>query len=326
MLVCVSLRACAGLSCAFCGEIAFDFTTAAISIADIVADVAVAAEFHRAGQHELFTLSCTIFGLAQFCYAFLFVATYGAHLSNRGKMCAFFVALPFSQLVPVFTLVESFHLPCIGLCLRMVGLRPTVPAEASLENSDSLWALLQRKFHAHAGFLVEALVEAIPQCALQVSAVVLTGDASFLNVFSILLSLAVICSKGWLAAYSLHRPTFVFNSLAIAADVACLFASFSWLESSLWTALAADVGGTALANATNAAHAAHAAHGMSLLWARLVVLGTALGAVCSAGVILFSIADDHLKVKVTQTQTPGSMSTPSEYVHAYAMCMWHVYR
>ena len=49
-----------------------------------------------------------------------------------------------------------------------------------------------------------------------------------IDVISILLSLTVICSKGWLAAYSLHRPTFVFNSIAIAADVACLFAAAAW--------------------------------------------------------------------------------------------------
>lgn len=193
-----------------CGELTFDFATAALSIADIVADVAVAIEFFHAERYAFFYVSLIIFGLAQACYAFLFVGTFGDHLSNCSKLFAFLVALPFSQLVPVFTLVESFHLPRVNAALHAAGLRPTSTIEAPTDDTDSLWTLLQRKYHAHAGFLVEALVEAIPQCSLQVAAVVIAHDASALNVFSILLSLAVIGSKGWLAAYSLHRPTCVF--------------------------------------------------------------------------------------------------------------------
>jgi hypothetical protein len=202
-----------------CGELSFDVATAALSMADIVADIAVTVEFAKQGRYSFFALSLGIFCLAQACYAFLFSATYGSHLSNLGKTCTFLLALPFAQLVPVFTLVESFHLKSVGAALRSAGLRPTSTEFAPAAESDSLWQLLQRKYHAHAGFIIEALVEAIPQCALQIAAVVLARESSALNVFSILLSLAVIGSKGWLAAYSLHRPTFVFNSLCIAADV-----------------------------------------------------------------------------------------------------------
>merc|ERR1719326_1197724 len=113
--------------------------------------------------------------------------------------------------------------------MRSAGLRPTERAQAASADTDSLWVLLQRKYHAHAGFLVEALVEAIPQCALQTAAVVLARESSALNVFSILLSLSVIGSKGWLAAYSMHRPTFAFNSLCIATDVAGCFATSAWM-------------------------------------------------------------------------------------------------
>ena len=214
-----------------CGELVFDFATAALSMADIVADVAVTVEFYQAGRFTFFTISLGIFALAQACYAFLFAATYGGHLSNCKKTIVFLFALPFAQLVPVFALVESFHLSHVSDMLRGAGLRPTSMEEARPADSgaDSLWQLLQRKYHAHAGFLVEALVEAIPQCALQIAAVVLARESSALNVFSILLSLAVIASKGWLAAYSIHRPTFLFNSICIAADVAGCFATAAWL-------------------------------------------------------------------------------------------------
>ena len=69
-----------------CAEAAFDTLTAAISLADIVADVAVAIEFAQAGRTGFLAVSCAIFAAAQSCYAFLFVVTFGAHLSNMCKV------------------------------------------------------------------------------------------------------------------------------------------------------------------------------------------------------------------------------------------------
>ena len=222
-------------SLALAGECAFDTLTAFLSLSDIAADVAVAVEFWHDERYVFFYVSVAIFALAQAAYSFLFVASYGAHLSNGKQLTTFILAIPFAQLVPVFTLIESFHLPSVGAALRAAGLRPTATDEPVATDMDSLWTLLQRKYHAHAGFLVEALVEALPQCTLQIAAVVLAHESSALNILSIILSLSVICSKGWLAAYSLHRPTFVFNSLCIAADVASCFATAAWVAAS-WLA------------------------------------------------------------------------------------------
>ena len=314
-----------------CGEVSFDLGTAALSISDIVADIAVAFEFYYAGRFAFFLASVCIFIIAQASYAFLFAATYGGHLSNCRKVIVFIFALPLAQLVPIFTLIESFHLESISDTLRSAGLRPTSTTEAPPSDSDSLWQLLQRKYHAHAGFLVEALVEAIPQCALQIAAVVLARESSALNIFSILLSLAVIASKGWLAAYSLHRPTFLFNSICIAADVAGCFATAAWLavwllgsDSPLATppldSLSATLNGSALTgsalagvinmtNSTVAAAAptlralewttpaAHTAAVCSALFYQLLLAGVVCGIVGGGGTILFSMADDHLKVR-----------------------------
>lgn len=145
-----------GLPCV--GEVFFDATTAILSVADIAFDVAVAVEFYQAGKTFFFAVSLGIFVLAQCCYAFLFVATYGDHLSNTRKTCGFIATLPFSQLVPVFTLVESFHFSSTASALACVGLRPTTRADVgNAGDTDSLWALCQRKYHAHAG--------APPRCA-----------------------------------------------------------------------------------------------------------------------------------------------------------------
>mmetsp|Transcript_12915 Transcript_12915/g.29465 ORF Transcript_12915/g.29465 Transcript_12915/m.29465 type:complete len:814 (-) Transcript_12915:176-2617(-) len=272
-----------GLRVSAFAEFAFDLLTAAVSLADVAADVAVCLDFWSSGRLGFFAVSMAIFGLAQASYAFLFVVAFGSHLSNCRKLVTLFIALPFSQLVPVFTMLESLHLDRVSSGLTRLGLRPTRELSTTVTPSgvDSVWTLVHRKFHAHMGFLVEAIVEAIPQCALQVSAVVLSGEASALALLSILLSLTVIASKGWIAAYSLHRPTFVFNSFAIAADVACLFATSAWAAQRL---MHPEDDAPQLANTLG-----HMLVGMGLA-------GTVLGVVGGAGATLFSIADDHLKV------------------------------
>ena len=195
-----------GLRVSAFAEFAFDLLTAAVSLADVAADVAVCLDFWSSERLGFFAVSMAIFGLAQASYAFLFVVAFGSHLSNCRKLVTLFIALPFSQLVPVFTMLESLHLDRVSSGLTRLGLRPTRELSTTVTPSgvDSVWTLVHRKFHAHMGFLVEAIVEAIPQCALQVSAVVLSGEASALALLSILLSLTVIASKGWIAAYSLH--------------------------------------------------------------------------------------------------------------------------
>jgi hypothetical protein len=270
------------------GEYAFDAITAALSISDIVADIAVAVEFYSESRTELFCVSMAIFGLAQAAYSFLFVATFGAHLSNSRKTLAFLVALPLAQFTPVFTLVESYHLPCISGALMATGLRPTKEREAAAADTDSLWTLVQRKYKAHAGFLVEALVEAIPQCALQITAVVLARESSALNIISIILSLSVIGSKGWLASYSLHRPSFLFNSLCMAADVACVFATAAWLAAT-WRGFPGFREGDSDMT-TSQQH-------LSSLWVYLLLVAAASGVIGGSGVLVFSVTDDHLKAR-----------------------------
>ena len=309
-----------------CGELSFDFFTAALSVSDIIADIAVAVEFYQAERFTLFYLSLAIFCLAQCCYSFLFAATYGGHLSNTRKCCTFLVALPFAQLVPLFTLIESFHLPSISAMLRSVKLEPT-SSEKPASDTDGLWQFLQRKYHAHAGFLVEALVEAIPQCALQIAAVVLARESSALNLFSILLSLAVIGSKGWLAAYSLHRPTFVFNSLCIAADVAGCFATSAWMA--VWLLDGATIGNTANATlvqqeATTLATepAALAAASLSSLLLHLALAATICGVLGGGATILFSMMDDHLKVRDPSPLTGISVDSVAFDVYFLRFCAW----
>eukprot|EP00854_Cymbomonas_tetramitiformis_P005503 gene5503-6666_t len=249
-----------------------------MSLADIVCDILVAIEFYNNGHRTFFFLSIVIFTLAQLSYSFLFVATYGRKLSNLFKALLFALVLPWSQLVPLFAWVESLHFAVVDTVVTAAGLTPTEDAYCG-SKADSLWVILRRKHQRHAGFLVEALVEAIPQCVLQTVAVVLYGTNSPVNLLSITLSLAVICSKGWVLSYSLHRPTCLFNLLCVSADCVGVFATATWIFSTRGAA----VGG----------FFDFAEYPFDEMLVALWLLCLAPGGLALLG---FTMVDDHLKI------------------------------
>jgi hypothetical protein len=188
-----------------------------------------------------FYLSVIIFLIAQCSYSFLFVATWGKNLTPPYKTLTFLLVLPFGQLVPFFTWIESFHFQTLDFGIKFVGLAPTSETDESVQNTaatgghnenDMLWDYIQHKHQSHAGFVAEALAEAIPQCILQTIALITQPSSDQISpviVLSILMSICVLSSKGYLISYSIHRPTFIFNFICIIADCFNLFATCSWL-------------------------------------------------------------------------------------------------
>ena len=250
------------------------------SFSDIILDVLVCLEFYRQGHMLFFYVSVAIFVLAQLTYSFLFVATWGKHLAPLHQISVFLIVVPFSQLVPIFTWVESFRLRWLDALLTDIGLQPTGDPlmdidGASDDDQDMLWSYIQHKYQSHAGFLAEALAEALPQCMLQTVAVIALGEPSPVFLVSILTSILVIASKGYLISYSIHSLTFLFNFICIVTDVFGLFAVLAWLFS-------ASTGRSDLYNTVY----------VSLLAVGWVLLAT--GGLC---LVLYSMFDDHLKLR-----------------------------
>ena len=94
-------------------------------------------------------------------------------------------------------------------------------------------------------------------------------------------------TEGWLAAYSLHRPTFVFNSIAIAADVSCLFASAAWIAQRLLESDATGVNAQ-----TDTPDGAGAANWLAGAMISLGWCGVVLGAVGGLGAHVLTFASD----------------------------------
>lgn len=190
------------------------------------------------------------------------------------RLVIFCVVLPFAQLVPVFTWLEAFRLPSVDTLLLRMGLAPTAkPGAMVADAGDSLWSFLQAKYRSHAGFLVEAFVEALPQALLQTAFAAVTQTRSTLNVTSIAISVFTIASKGYLVSYALDYITFAFNFACIVADSIGLFAIVTTLvQNGVQGALAHSLVATA-------------------------TIGLCLSVVGGWGVLWFSIFDDHLKMR-----------------------------
>jgi len=247
-------------------------------------DVLVLRAFAEHENPVFFRLSLAVFVMAQIAYAFLFTATLGrGHTTVTGFVATFLLVLPFSQLVPVFAWLESFHFAHVDAAIKRLGLRPTAPraASASGEDADALWSFFHSKWQANAGFLIEAIVEAVPQALLQTSFVLATGQADGLVVGSVLLSLFVVASKGYLFCFALDAPTLVFNCCCVFFDVAALFACVVWAFSGPGGVLKPDDESNLVAT-----------------WrASSLIAGAAVTAalVC---LVAFATFDDHLKVRL----------------------------
>jgi len=252
-----------------------DAFTIVASVADIATDLLVLREFRELGYSTFFAVSATIFVLAQMSYAFLFTASYAIHRSSWPRVVVFLMVLPLAQLVPLFTWVEAMHLPALDSVLRRLGLRPTSYGKTAMEMNanESLWGLMQSKYESHAGFLVEAFVEAIPQAVLQTVFAVVARRGTALNACSIFISLLTMASKGYLLSYALDGVTFVFNFVCIVADCVGLFASATLL----------------------AVHGLHATFPRVL--AALSITGLVLSIVAGHALLWFTIMDDHLKLR-----------------------------
>lgn len=273
-----------------------DLLVVLFSLVDIFLDLAVCQQFYANDQMDFFYISVLIFFFAQFSYCFLFVATWGKHLSPGKKVLVFLVTLPVGQLIPFFTWIETFRFKWLDDALIDMGLQPTAcggtardmereEEEHQHSGGDMLWGYIQTKYQAHAGFLAEALAEAIPQCILQTIAIISTGEPSTLFIVSITISICVISSKGYLISYSIHRPTFFFNFLCIAADCFGLFATCTWLFDRNGSIVESFSSGEFVLPDDN----------LEAAWLLFFLAGCfllVLGGLC---LVVFSMLDDHLK-------------------------------
>ena len=80
----------------------------------------------------------------------------------------------------------------------------------------------------HMGFIMEALIEALPQSIIQLIAIVYYQDTEYINVISIIISLISVSTKTLVFSVAIDFRVFIFNWLSLVCDFFGVFAIVSW--------------------------------------------------------------------------------------------------
>jgi len=182
----------------------------------------------------LLFISLGLFALAQIAYAVVFMGIYSRNRAEPiDQLMNFIYVLPFSQLVPLFIWLESFHFAKVDAFLSYFELCPTerecIETESEEERNGGISSTyVTRMILSNCGFILEALVEAIPQCLVQTAALVHFAEADPLICLSILTSIFVIVTKCYMLSVSYEKRIFIFNAMCIQGDVTGLFATIIW--------------------------------------------------------------------------------------------------
>lgn len=98
--------------------------------------------------------------------------------------------------------------------------------------NDPFSNFIRQKLISHFGFIIEAVIESIPQSILQMIFLIMyhsSASYSIINVLSIVMSMTVVSSKGTLLSYSIYRKASIFNFLCFAIDIFGIFTISAWL-------------------------------------------------------------------------------------------------
>lgn len=227
----MGLRCPTGLQVAnFC----YDMFCVMVNLTDMLSDILISIRWYNQGHMTFFGISMAIFAIAQISYAvlfsILFKPSYGSQEKiERVQLCTFFAVLPFGQLVPCFVWFQSFHWSCLDKALRCMGLGDGDTPPPNNNNEDPLRQYIRKKIFQHGGFMIEAMVESVPQSILQMVFIVVFNEYHWLNVVSITISMVSVASKGLIMSYCIDRPTFIFNFLCCVSDVFGVFCIASWI-------------------------------------------------------------------------------------------------
>lgn len=211
-------------------DLVWDFVTVTCSFVDICCDIGVAWMFYRKGYTMFFRAACSIFLLAQVSYAIVYIGICGdSNWTHKKRIVMFVVVLPFAQLIPIIFWLQTFDFPWLGKLMAKLELH-AVPEHNPDKEEDRLLAYIRSKLRSHLGFVIEAFVEAIPQCLLQTAALCMYPElATGVSIYSILMSITVVASKAYMVSYSPLMPTFLMNIACIVGDLISIFASTTWI-------------------------------------------------------------------------------------------------
>eukprot|EP01084_Bolivina_argentea_P278509 475831_1 len=175
----------------------YDILAILISIFDIITDVWIMIEWYYHGRIIFFAISLTILILANFAYLVVFFSRYGI-LNPIFICCCGCFMLPIAPFLSFFMyIVDTFNIHCDFCCFDIYAWS----SDLGEGNESRKW--MENKLSKHIGFLFEGIMEAFPQCILQMIAIVYFNESDIISIISI------ICTPFTFA--NLNQDVFKYN-------------------------------------------------------------------------------------------------------------------
>ena len=229
-----------------------DYVSVVISVFDVVSDVVVARQFYTSGYPGWSYAVLASIAVSNFIYTLFGVQLIKSDsewnwvpifwLREQSRVLLYLLVFPFAQLLPLVHWAiaspevqrqRKVALQSAERCQSVQSSELTSSA-ASVEEysaySDDvrggamMRARIANDFQNHWLFLVETLVESIPQCALQLlAASVMSAPMTRVQMLSLLLSFGSIASKAHFVSHSATISMYMFKFGLAVHDVASLF-------------------------------------------------------------------------------------------------------
>ena len=193
----------------------YDVLTILISIADVTTDIWVIYNYKQQNKVTFFIISLTIMILTQLSYSIAFALRFlDDQWTPMSKKLLVYV---------LFTLPLSPFMPFI-----FFGSQDEISHETYIhEPPIVVW--IENKWRKHMGFIMEALIEALPQSIIQLVAIVYYQDTEILNIVSICISLTSVATKTLVFSVGIDFRVFIFNWLSLVCDFFGIFVIVSWV-------------------------------------------------------------------------------------------------
>ena len=181
----------------------YDLLTILISIADVTTDVWVIYKFYIDKRETFFIIAIIIMIVAQLSYAFAFVFRFQPRWSSTHRNTEIRAIGMFCTILPLAPIMSFIFYWCeindknwfIKFLDKIFDIRDELDLDADNINQPKILLWIKKKARKHMGFILEAMVEAIPQSIIQLIAIVYYQDTEIINVVSICISLLSVATK-----------------------------------------------------------------------------------------------------------------------------------
>ena len=180
----------------------YDVLTILISIADVTTDIWVIYNYKIQNRNTFFIISLIIMILAQLSYSIAFVLRFlnDSWQPTYKKLLIYFLfVLPLSPIMSFIFFILSFENNWIEDFLNNLGFRDEL-SNSTYKNQPPIIVWIETKLIKHLGFIMEAMIEALPQSIIHVY----YQDTEMINIVSICISLTSVATKTLVFSFAMY--------------------------------------------------------------------------------------------------------------------------